>query len=211
MTLVTLILLIACGALGFYFWKNRVRARRKQLEAQAPLKSYAKDELRIENVGPGAVIHLTGIGPDMDEFDLKVIAKHTYRQGESNWYELECDKGSENVWIDMEEDDELELAVTLRKLKLRDIGIDKDDLTRMDDDEEGKFEFEGDTYWLEDSDAAVFYRYSDDKNAENFYYWDFEVESGKKSIGVEKWSNGSYDVGYHEAIKLSQVTIYSLG
>jgi len=154
---------------------------------------------------------LTGIGPDLDEFDLKVIAKHTYRQGESSWYELECDKGSEEkVWIDMEEDDELELAISLKKLILDDLGITRKDLVKMDDDERGSFEFEGQKYHLDDSDNAVFYRYNDDKNAERFYYWDFEAKDGKHFIGIEKWSDNSYDVYYSEAIKPSQVTVYSI-
>lgn len=210
MEFTTILLLVVIGGLGFYFWKHQQQAQQQLLQAKQPFKPYGKDELRIENVGPGAVIHLTGIGSSMEDFDLKVIAKHTYREGESSWYELECDKGTDKVWIDMEEDDELELAISLRMLKLRELGLTKDDLDEMDDDEEGKFEFEGQTYWLEDSDSAVFYRYSDDKNAEKFYYWDFEAESGDKFIGVEKWSDGSYDVSYSEKIKPAQVTVYSL-
>ena len=140
MKFLTVVFLAICAGLGYYMWKKSQKDRQKQIESAEPVKPYKKDELRIENVGPGAVIHLTGIGPEMDEFDIKVISKHTYRQGESSWYEFECDKGTDKVWIDMEEDDELELAVCLRKLKLRDLGISKEDLVRMDDDEEGSFE-----------------------------------------------------------------------
>ncbi len=211
MKFLTFVFLVICGGLAYFMWKKSQKDKQKQLESAEPVKPYKKDELRIENAGPGAVIHLTGIGPDMDEFDVKVISRHTYRQGESCWYEFECDKGDDKVWIDMEEDDELELSVCLRKLKLRDIGISKEDLVKMDDDEDGSFDFEGNKYWLEDSDKAVFYRHSDDKNAENYYYWDFEAESGNKFLGVEKWSDGSYDISYSETIKPSQVTVYSIG
>ena len=200
------IILIILAVAAYYFWIRPL----KQLEAKNLPKPYEKDELRIENVGPGAVIRLTGIGKDMDEFDLKVISKHTYRQVESTWYELECDKGEEKIWIDMEEDDELELAVGLKKLKLRDLDITKKDLIRFDDDEEGSFEFEGDKYHLEDSDAAVFYRHSNDKEADKLYYWDFETEDSKKYIGIEKWSDSSYDVTYSEPMRSSQVTVYTL-
>ena len=210
MTTMTFILLLVCAGAGYYFWKSSQQDKQKQLKSSEPVKPYKKDDLRIENAGAGAVIHLTGIGPELDEFDLKVIAKHTYRQGESTWYEFECDKGTDKVWLDMEEDDELELAISLRELKLRDIGLSKEDLVKMDDDEEGSFDFEGEKYWLEDSDSAVFYRYSDDKNADKFYYWDFEADSGGKYIGVEKWTDGSYDIRYSEKIKPSQLTVYSL-
>ena len=205
-----LLFLAICGAIGYYVWKN-FYSLNENTKKQPSKKPYSKEDLRIENVGPGAVIHLTGIGPDLDEFDLKIIAKHTYRQGDSSWYELECDKGSnDKVWIDMEEDDELELAISLRKLMLDDLGITKKDLVKMDDDERGNIEFEGQKYYLDDSDEAVFYRYNDDKNAERFYYWDFAAKDGRHFISVEKWSDGSYDVTYSEAIRLSQVTVYSI-
>lgn len=211
MSVLSLLMFIAVVGIAFYLWKmskkNDTSSTKQQIATPKP---YSKDELRMENVGAGGVIHLTGIGPDLEEFDLKVISKHTYRQGESTWYELECDKGSSKVWIDMEEDDELELSICLRKLKLREIGISKGDLEKFDDDEEGSFEFEGDKYWLEDSDEAVFYRHSSDKEAERFYYWDFESEKGGRFIGIERWSNGSYDVSLSEAIKPSQVSVFSL-
>ena len=207
MTGMTILFLILCGVVGFLFWK--VMSKDKQGRPDR-IRPYSPDELRIENVEAGGVIRLTGIGPDLDDFDVKIIAKHTYRQGESSWYELEGDRGEDKVWIDLDEDDELELAVTLKKLKLRDIGIEKKDLDKMDDDEKGQFTYDGETFYYEDSDPAVFYRYSDDKITDPFYYWDFETESGNKFIGIERWSDGSYDVGYSEKLKPSQIMVYSL-
>jgi hypothetical protein len=204
----TFILLIAVAAGIFFFFKNQQNAAAQAKPKR--LKPYGEDELRIENVEGGAVIHLSSIGKEMEDFDLKVVAKHTYRQGESSWYELECDRGEDKVWIDMEEDDELELAICLKKLKLRDVPVSKEDLVKMDDDEEGQIQYDGTTFYLDDSDSAVFYRYSDDKNADKFYYWDFEADSGDKFIGIEQWSNGDYDVSYSEKIRPSQVTVYSL-
>jgi hypothetical protein len=202
-----ILLLGLCGAVGYLIWKQ---SSKNQISTN-PSKPYSKNDIRIENAEAGAVIHLSGIGPNLEEFDVKIVAKHTYRQGESSWYELEGDKGTdEKVWIDMEEDDELELAISLRKLRLEDLGITKNDLERMDDEEKGSFQFEGQKYHLDDSDSAVFYRYSEDKNADKFYYWDFEAQDGKHYIGVEKWSDGSYDVTLSQAVKPSQLTVYSI-
>lgn len=202
-----ILLLGLCGAVGYLIWKQ---SSKNQISSNTS-KPYSKNDIRIENVAPGAVIHLTNIGANLEEFDVKIVAKHTYRQGESSWYELEGDKGTEEkVWIDMEEDDELELAISLRKLRLEELGITKNDLERMDDEEKGSFNFEGQKYYLDDSDSAVFYRYSEDKNAEKFYYWDFEAKDGKHYIGIEKWSDGSYDVTLSQAIKPSQLTVYSI-
>ncbi|MDH5721555.1 MAG: DUF4178 domain-containing protein [Spirochaetia bacterium] len=167
-------------------------------------------ELLIQNVRQGAVIHLRAIGADMEDFDLKVIGRHVYKQGNYEWYELECDKGGEKVWIDLEDDDEIELAIGMRKLKLNDLKITTSDLTHMDDEEEGSFTFEGETYYLEDSDSAVFLRNGEEAKAEKLYYWDFESDSGDKFIGVEKWGNKEYSVTLSESIDLNQVTVFSL-
>lgn len=209
MTGTTILFLVLCGVVGFLYWKVMVKDKQGQSK-RALVRPYDKDELRIENVEGGGVIHISGVGPDYEEFDVKIIARHTYRQGESSWYELEGDRGEDKVWVDIEEDDELELSVVLKKLKLHDIGIEKKDLDRMDEDEKGHFTYDGETYHYEDSDPAVFYRYSDDKITEQFYYWDFESESGNKFIGVERWSDGSYDVSCSEKLKPSQITVYSL-
>ena len=142
--------------------------------------------------------------------DLEVLSRHTYRQGESSWYELECSRGDSKVWLTIEEDDDIEVAVVLRKLKMRDIGLSKDDLETFDDEEEGSFKFEGEKFWYEDSDPAVFYRHSLDKEAEQFYYWEFENKAGNAFISVERWSDGSLDVTLSEPVKPSQITIYTL-
>lgn len=212
MDFLILVLLVGMGVAAYFFWKQQSSAG-KTTEKTLPkheTKPYSPDELRMENVKAGGVLQLRGVGKDMEDFDVKVVSKHTYRQGESSWYELECDKGDDKVWISLEEDDDLEMSISMRKLKLRDLGIKKDDLMRFDEAEEGSFHFEDRKYWLEDSDAAVFYRHSADKEAEQFYYWEFEDEKSQSFISVEKWSDGSYDVTYSEPVKASQITVYSL-
>lgn len=207
MSFIVLILLIGGGFYLFYMWKSSQKLKEQKVEDFTP---YSKDELRIENVGSGGVIHLTNIGQDMEDFDVNIIAKHVYREGGDMWYELEGDRGTEKVWIELEEDDELEISITLKKLKLSDINISKSDLQRIDDKESGQIIYEGQKYSYDDSGSAVFLRYGEEKNKEKFYYWDFEAEDGKHFIGVERWENNSYDVSYSEAIKRSQIEIFSV-
>lgn len=210
MTTITVIFLIATAGVGLFLWKNAQKGKSGMPEGESISKPYGSDELRIENVGSGGVLHLRGVGPDMEDFDLKVLAKHSYGQGGSRWYELECDKGAEKAWVEIEEDDELELSIGLKKLKLTDIGVGKKELAKMDDDEEGSITYNGIKFNYEDSDSAVFYKYGDEDNGERFYFWDFESDDEEKFISVEKWEDGSFDVSYSEAIKPSQVTVYSL-
>ncbi len=213
MTGTIIILLIVCGVFFYMMKKKRPEGAEKekeQLISDSAARPYAKDDLRIENVTAGGLIHISGIGANLNEFDVKILAKHLYREGSSSWYELEGESTEAKVWIDLEEDDELVLNITLKKMKLRDIGLSKEDLERIDNTEEGELTYEGETYYYEDSDEAVFHKYGDESNGEPFYYWDFENEAGDKFIGIEKWEDGTYDVAYSEPIQSHQVTVFSL-
>ncbi len=213
MSTAIIILLAVCGFLFYRMNKKKpeqVTSEQGALIGASGKRPYAKDELRIENVEAGGMIHISGIGPNLDEFDVKILAKHLYREGTSSWYELEGESTEGKVWIDLEEDDELELNITLKKIKLREAGLSKKDLERIDDEEEGEITFEGETYIYEDSDRAIFYKYGDESNGEPFYYWDFENEAGNKFISVEKWEDGEYDVSYSEPIASHQVSVFNL-
>ncbi len=209
MTALILVLLGVCGVV-FYMMQKKTKSRSSSETSSSASPPYSKNELRIENVSAGGMIHLSGIGPDMDEFDVSILAKHLYREGNSVWHELEGESTEAKVWIDLEEDDGLELTITLKKMKLRDVGLSKKLLTQMDDDEEGEITYLGETYYYEDSDKATYYKYGDETKGEPFYYWDFENKAGVKFIGVELWEGGAYDVSYSEPIAPHQVSVFSL-
>ncbi|MDB9786731.1 DUF4178 domain-containing protein [Bacteriovoracaceae bacterium] len=172
-------------------------------------QNFDKGELRIENVQKGGVIHLTGVGADMEDFDLTVLSKHTYREGEYSWYELEVDRGDKKMWLNYEEDDELLISIKINQLKLREIGLKKSDLDEIDEAEEGEFSYKGKKYFYEDSGTAIFYRHSLDDNAESFDYWEFETEKGDHLMSVESWG-GEIEVTESIPLKATQLTIYSL-
>lgn len=196
----------ACLFFVYQMWKKQQVDQHTEQHKNLP---YSPDELRLENVTTGGVLHLTGIGPDMEDFDVNILGRHIYREGEFTWYELEGDKGDSKVWIEFEEDDELEISIKIKDLKLRELGISKSDLDKMDDREDGDFEYEREKFYYEDSGQAVFYRNGIEENAEKFYYWDFENDNGDKYISAESW-DGEIEASLSYPVKPSQVTVYSL-
>ncbi len=167
-----------------------------------------EDALHITNVDKGGVFKLTGVGEYSEELNLKVLAKHLYREGDFYWWELECDKGDgEKVWVEVEDDDETIVSIVLKKLTLKDINMTKSQLEKIDDEEYGRVKYDGMTYTYAESDEAVFYRFCDDKKAEKLYYWDFR--NGNHSVSVEKWSDKDFEVFYCQIMKPAQVTVYS--
>jgi hypothetical protein len=133
-----------------------------------------------------------------------------YRQGGFKWHELECSAGDEKFWIEVEKDDELEISITLRKLKLSDLGVSKSELEKIDDTEEGTIDYDGTQYEYEDSGKAEFLRDGNTDDAEEFYFWDFESEDEQHFLSVEKWSDGSFEASYSEPLKASQISVFSL-
>lgn len=165
--------------------------------------------LHITNVGRGGIIQLTGVGKDSEELTLKVLAKHLYQEGDFYWYELECDKGSdEKVWIDVEDDDETKVSIVLEKLNISDFGKTiKNKLVRDDDEEKGTISFRSKNYSYSESDEAIFYKFCNTEKAEKLYYWDYI--SKNLCLSFEKWSDNEYQVFLCQIMKPSQVKILS--
>lgn len=167
-----------------------------------------EDALHITNVDKGGIFRLTGVGENSEELNLKVLAKHLYREGDFYWWELECDKGDgEKVWVEVEDDDETVVSIVLKKLTLKDINMTKSQLEHIDDEESGRVKYDGVSYNYQESDEAIFYRFCDDKKGEKLYYWDFQ--NGNHTVSVEKWSDNEFQVFYCQLMKPAQVTVYS--
>lgn len=166
--------------------------------------------LRIENVGQGGVIKLMNIGPDLKDFDATVTRRHVYQVNNYEWSELELDTGTEKLWLELAEDDELEIRCSHTKLKLREINVTPDDLERMAADEDGRITYNGITYFFEDAGEATYLKNGDPNLAEQFRYWDFENREGTKLLSIENFGSKSCDVTLAEPVNASQITVYSL-
>ncbi len=204
MSFFTIILAVAALSFLFFLWQSSRKQKSPKKESDSP------KALSIENVAPGGVFSVAGVGPDLRDIDFVVDAHHQYRQGGFKWHELECSAGNEKFWVEIEKDDELEISITLRKLKLSDLGVSKSELEKIDDNEEGEIVFEGVRYEYEDSGKAQFLRNGQLEDAEEFYFWDFESDDEQHFVSVEKWSDGSFEASYSEPIKPSQISVFSL-
>ena len=209
MDLVVIGLIAVAIAVGVMVFRANFGGGKKAETRDRAGKRPRSDEPDIENVGPGGVFSLRSFGPNMEDVDVTVLARHLYREGGFEWFELEGESGDQKIWLTVEDDDELEISVTLRKLSLAELGLSKHQLERFDDDEEGSFDFDGMKYVYEDSGAATFSRHGDRQSREDFYYWEFEARDGKSSITVERWDEGSYEGHVSQPIRASQITVYT--
>ncbi len=210
MDLFITLIVVGIVVLGFYVWRSRSKKGQDLIKEDM---NDTSNELRIDNVKEGGVMRLRNIGTNMEEYDITILARHIYRGGDSEeWYELEGDNGTKKVWISIEEGDGLDVTFTQRQLKLRNLNISREDLDVMSEKAEGELEFEGKTYYFENSSEASFFRNGDTsaENEEFFYYWEFETDEGDSFITIEEWKDGSFDVSLAQPVKASQVEVYSL-
>lgn len=198
----TIIILLLVGLAAFGYWRWRTQ---RSGGARPP------PALTIQNVRPGGLIKLTRVGPNMDDFDVTILGRHIYREDGYEWYELEGESAAGKVWLEIEEDDALELAISLRRLKLSDINQTRQSLEQIEARDAGEFVFEGQRFAYEDCGHADFLRDGDPDRREHLRYWDFEGEDGKHFIGVEAWGETEYQVHYSEALSTGQVEVFSLG
>ncbi len=167
------------------------------------------NKMEIQNVRTGGVIHLRHVGSELEDYDVNIIGRHIYDQEGYKWIELEGETASKKVWIEIEDDNELEITIKLDDFPLREVGLSKSDLDRIDDEEDGQLTYKGEVYYYEDSDEAVFLKNGNEETSEVFYYWDFENNAGDKYISVENWG-GEYQVSLSVPLKESQIDVYSL-
>ncbi|MBD3420001.1 MAG: DUF4178 domain-containing protein [Chitinivibrionales bacterium] len=199
-TIILIVILVA--VIVYLLWQ----ASRKNKAAPAQ----QEEKLSVENAGVGAVMSIRGVGPQYEDIDVIVAAKHVYREGSYSWYELVCEAGGDKYWLEIENDDDLEISITLNKLKLNDLNITPEDLARLDEEESGEITYKDTLYRYEDSGSARYLKNGDEHQAQEFYYWDFESDDGKHFIGVEQWDDDSYEASYSEALSPSEITVYSL-
>lgn len=201
--LLLLLIVVTVGVIAYFIIQSQSHGT--GIDDESP------PDLDIRNVREGAAISLSGVGPDADDFDVIVVTRHLYDEDGFTWHELECEKGTEKVWIDIEEDDELEVSITLKTLKLADTGLTPKQLEEIIRKDEGEVHFDGETFEYDDWGDAVFYRRGDRSKGEKLRYWDFENESETKSLSIERWGANEYQVHLSEPLESHQITLYGLG
>ena len=168
-------------------------------------------KLSVKDLRPGGMVQLTGgLEVGFLEVDYTVEGRNRYVADGDEWFELKLMDGSGNaLWLEWEEDDELEISVTTSKkeLTLSDLGLSKAMLEEFDEEEEGHFVYEERNFVYEESDKARFYRDCAGEG-ESFYYWDFADKGGDGIIGVERWGSGEYEISIGRRISERDLTIF---
>ena len=150
----------------------------------------------------GDTIEIEGVGERFEHVNFTIDRRSRYESGGETWYEVSGTQRGERVYVELYDDDELEVTVQLpaAALSLHDLGLTEEDLARMDDERSPKntVAYNGETWSYADSDEIG---YSKDGKSplEGYYNWDFKSADGLRVLFVEKWEGEPFEAGiaYH--------------
>jgi len=156
--------------------------RRKKNKPQAdPLQDLVLSKLRA------------GYFVDYDLKTWEVTRHHLYDWGDGlQTDEWELKSGSETCYLDREEDDEVEWSLSHRIpfKKLDSDGAIARTIKKTEDPPE-EIQYEGRTYYLEQSGGGYFLRDGKGMGTE-FLCWDFESEGEDQFITIEQWGENDF-------------------
>ena len=193
--------------------KNLQTIKKKLDRIQAISKPMSYGDQRstsIKSVRLNGYIELSGAVNHVKAF---YTYRETWENKTSEWHELmlvEVMTGKE-TFLEIEEDDALDLFLytNKRKMRLNDIDVSKADLVEIDDEEEGEITFKRQTFYYDDSNDATLTK--NDEDGEKFFYWDFFNDDEDEVVGVEKWSNGGMEVSHGVRVEPEDIKVLNKG
>lgn len=215
MNIFTIILIAAVAGGVTYFLTTRKRQESEKLSARDKAVHSAEATNDITQVGVGGVIKLPPFGDQLGPVETHVVKRHKLVDDDGlPFYALECEHGARTLTVEWSiEGGDLYVVAGYEdgNPKLRDIGLEEDDLVRMDDREKGEFQWDGTTWYYEYSGDVKYYDNGKGR-AETYYTWEFESEDERRYVSVERWPRDrGYGVYVTYAINPERIEVFSAG
>jgi len=201
---------LALGCVFLYIYKTRIRTM-EDSPGTLPEAAPPTGDLTIENVRPGAVIHLDAVGVKSESFDAQITARHLHESDSERWTELAADRGGSTIYLTLERDDELSVTVTLAQPGVRALGktagVPDTDLGQLTDGR--TLTYEGTTYTPLEHGHAIFYRDYNEQKPQEYEYWEFEDDDEEQFLTLVLWEDGTVEASHSVDLNPSFITVYS--
>ncbi len=142
------------------------------------------------------------------DYDLKtweVTAYNVYDFSEGDKaHEWQLKSSAETVYLELETDDE-DYWSWSRKIPFGSLGSGLKEHIQQHGDPPDEIEFEGMTYYLEETAGGHFLKDGQEPGRE-FLRWSFADESGKKLLGIEQWGENDFEASAGEEVEEYQFT-----
>jgi len=142
---------------------------------------------------------------DFDMKSWKVSEHHYYDWGSGDLsYEWQLQTHDETIYLEREADDEDYWSIS-RKLPMTRLGSQIKQKILEDEDPPDEIEFEGTTFYLEETSGGRFYK-NGKSPGHDLVSWDYEDESGKKYLSIEQWGETDLEASIGESVEEYQFT-----
>ncbi|MBI2876430.1 MAG: DUF4178 domain-containing protein [Candidatus Tectomicrobia bacterium] len=128
---------------------------------------------------------------DLRTWEVTGYSRYDWGRGEfSEEWELRC--GDETIYLEREEDDEVEWKLSW-KISLEVLGPQFKKRLKEEEEPPEEIVYEGVTYTLEGEGAGLFHQNGRGEGLE-FLCWDYVDEEGKQFLTLEQWGEEKYEL-----------------
>ena len=167
--------------------------------------------LDIGDAQVGDGVSVPGRGDEFEDLDFRIDKRNRYESGGERWYELTGKYRGRRVYLELVEDDDLEvwLDTAQRTLHLDDLGLDEERLAQIDEDRDyqAAFECDGERFSYASSEEVGYFEngYGD---GEGFYSWTFLNRERNRMVWIEKWSDEPFEAGTSQKLAIRDVRLF---
>ena len=160
---------------------------------------YDSTNIRVQDLDVGFVFEY-----DLSTWEVQAI--YEYDWGDNYFTrEFKVSNGSITRYLGIEEDDELEIALT-QKVKVRALGDTLMETLMGRQQPPKEITYEGVTYYLENEAAGYFHDIGKGDNWEEFRSWDFEDNTGEKVLTIEQWDEKEFEASVGITLKEFEIS-----
>jgi len=183
------------------------RGKKKRLSQE----SRQNHDESIKAAKVGDVLTIKGLSLELDDLYFFIERIHKYTSGSDVWYELVCQDGDNQIWVDWIDGYELLVSATSDSttLSLSSLGLDEEDLITLDEENsiDNYIEVDDDTYYYKNSSEVMFYQDGRGNGAE-FYHWEFMRADGGRILSISKWESRPFEASFTEVLASGNINLY---
>ena len=202
--LLAVLIVVLIILLAIYMRKDKDKTR-----PPAPVENLA--ELSVAAATIGDNISIRGAGDDYADLNFTVDRKNRHEADGDKWIELSGRYNGRRIYVEVSEDDEVEVTVDLSRVEiaLGDLGLNEDDLLRLDEsqDQSESTEYDGSTWRYESSHEISCFK-DDGAGHVGYYGWDFREQDGERILSVEKWEGEPFEVCLARRVNSDDVQVF---
>lgn len=162
--------------------------------------NYDVTNLSVRDLGTGFVFDY-----DLEQWVVKASYEYDWGGGFIS-REFLIDNGSEQRYLSVDEEDELELTLS-QKMKLSKIGRDLPNLIAKDGHPPSSLAYEGRQYVLEEESPGYFRDLGrEEEGWTEFLSWEYWDEEEEHVLTIEQWEERSFEAAIGKAVEPFEIT-----